>query len=196
MGLQLVASRVLAPFFGNSILVWASLITTFLAAFSVGSFIGASISSKPLATQKKAVGGLMSICCVTLLIDSLACYQLCDWMDLHIVNLLIKLIGSCLLLYFIPVATLSTLTPVCIGYYDRVGRSAGRSAGLLNGVSTLGNIVGVLTAALLLIPTFGIHSLLQVWWISAVIFQTSLWFVLFSHSARSSLPVPASASGR
>ena len=62
----------------------------------------------------------------------------------------------------------STLTPVCVGFYDRWRKSAGRSAGLLNGVSTLGNIAGVLLAALVLIPTFGIHSLLHVWWISSV----------------------------
>ncbi len=51
MGLQLVALRVLASFFGNSIFVWASLITTFLAAFSTGSFIGAVVSAKPIVNK-------------------------------------------------------------------------------------------------------------------------------------------------
>ena len=107
MGLQLVASRVLAPFFGSSIFVWASLITTFLAAFSTGSFIGAAVSTKPRITQSKVMAGLMITCSGTLLFDSLACYTVCDWLDLRIENLSIKLIASCLLLYFVPVATLS-----------------------------------------------------------------------------------------
>src|SRR5437764_6801079 len=84
MGLQLVASRVLAPFFGSSIFVWASLITTFLAAFSAGSFIGAAVSTKRRATQSKVMAGLMIICSATLLFDSLACYPVCDWLDLRI----------------------------------------------------------------------------------------------------------------
>src|SRR5438105_8663415 len=150
MGLQLVASRVLAPFFGNSIFVWASLITTFLAAFSTGSFIGAAVSTKPTVRQSKVVAGLMIICSATLLFDSLACYAVCDWLDLRIENLSVKLIATCLLLYFVPITALSSITPVSIAYYDRRSKSAGRSAGLLNGVSTLGNIVGVLVSALVL----------------------------------------------
>lgn len=183
MGLQLLASRVLAPFFGSSILVWAALITTFLAAFSAGSFMGAAVSSKAIATQRKIMAGLMGICSATLFFNSVACYTVCDWLDLRIDNLAAKLIGTCLLLYFAPIAVLSTITPVCIAYYDRREKSAGRSAGLLNGVSTLGNIAGVLIAALVLIPAFGVHSLLHTWWISSIVIQLSLWFVLYSASA-------------
>ena len=188
MGLQLVASRVLAPFFGNSIFVWASLITTFLAAFSTGSFIGAAVSSKPVATQRKIVAGLMVICSATLLLNSFVAYNVCDWLDLHIENLPAKLITTCLLLYFVPVMSLSSITPVCIAYYDRQEKSAGRSAGLLNGTSTLGNIVGVLGSAFLLIPTFGVHTLLHVWWISSGALQLLLWLVLYSRSSPSSSP--------
>ena len=193
MGLQLVASRVLAPFFGSSIFVWASLITTFLAAFSTGSFIGAAVSSRPFITQGKIMAGLMSISSATLLFNSLACYAVCDWFDLGIDNLPAKLISTCLVLYFIPIATLSTITPVCVAYYDRRSKSAGRSAGLLNGVSTLGNIAGVLVTALVLIPAFGVRSLLHIWWISSVTIQLSLWLVLYSPSiqSHSRLAIPA-----
>jgi len=185
MGLQLVASRVLAPFFGNSIFVWASLITTFLAAFSTGSFIGAAVSSRSTSSQRRIVAVFMILCALTLLFNSLASAAICDWLDLHIENLPVKLISACALLYFVPVLSLSSITPVCIAWYDRREKAAGRSAGLLNGVSTLGNIIGVLIAAFVLIPTFGTRVLLHVWWIAAAAIQFLLWAVLFSRSPSS-----------
>jgi len=182
MGLQLVASRVLAPFFGNSIFVWASLITTFLAAFSTGSFIGAVVSAKPIVNQGRIVAGLMVASSATLLSNSLWSYVVCDWLDLRIENLMAKLITTCVVLYFVPVMSFSSITPVCIAYYDHREKSAGHSAGLLNGVSTLGNIIGVLVVAFVLIPTFGTHALLHVWWISSAAIQILMWFVLFTPS--------------
>jgi hypothetical protein len=183
MGLQLVASRVLAPFFGSSILVWAALITTFLAAFSIGSFLGAAISAKPFALQRKTMAVVMTIGCAALVFNSFACYEICDWIDLRLESLPAKLIVTCLLLYFVPITSLSTITPVCVGYYDRWEKSAGLSAGVLTGVSTLGNIGGVLGSALVLIPTFGVQALLHAWWISSIVLQLLLWFVLYSRSA-------------
>jgi len=195
MGLQLVASRVLAPFFGSSIFVWASLITTFLAAFSTGSFIGATVSAKPAFRQRKVVAELMITCSTALLFNTFASYTVCDWLDIHIENLPAKLISACVLLYFVPVMSLSSITPVCIAYYDRRENAAGRSAGLLNGISTLGNIVGVLLAAFLLIPTFGTRSLLHVWWISSAIIQGLLWCVLYSPFVQLYPPQASSVSG-
>jgi hypothetical protein len=184
MGLQLLASRVLAPFFGNSIFVWASLITTFLAAFSTGSFVGAAVSGRSVSAQSKFVIGIAAVGSGWLLLDSLGSYAICDWFDLRIENLPAKLSAVCLALYFAPVAALSSLTPICVGSYDRTRHSAGRSAGVLNGISTLGNIVGVLLTALVLIPRFGIRHLLHCWWISSVLIQLLLWFVLYSPYSR------------
>jgi len=196
MGLQLVASRVLAPFFGNSIFVWASLITTFLAAFSTGSFLGGAVSAQSRLRQRQIVGGLMIGCAVTLLFNSLAASAVCDWLDLRIDSLPAKLIASCVLLYFVPVMCLSSITPVCIAWYDQRAKSAGRSAGLLNGISTLGNIIGVLVAAFALIPSFGTHTLLHVWWISAAAIQLLLWFVLFSSFSQAPVSQPGPGPGR
>jgi hypothetical protein len=196
MGLQLVASRVLAPFFGSSIFVWASLITTFLAAFSAGSFVGAAVSAKSVPQQRRIVAVLMILCSIALLFDSLGSYAVCDWLDLRIDSLPAKLILTCALLYFVPVMSLSSITPVCIAWYDRQEKAAGRSAGLVNGVSTLGNIIGVLVAAFVLIPTFGTRALLHVWWIASAAIQVLLWFVLFSARSRSSVSTVLPVSDR
>jgi hypothetical protein len=185
MGLQLLASRVLAPFFGNSIFVWASLITTFLAAFSTGSFIGASVSSRSMTAQSRIMAGLMVIGSGWLFLDSIASYAVSDWLDLRIDNVPSKLIAVCLLLFFAPVTTVSAMTPVSVGFYDRTQKSAGRSSGILNGVSVIGNVAGVLITTFALIPTFGVRHLLHGWWISSVLVQSLLWIVLYSRYSRS-----------
>lgn len=46
MGFQLVATRVVAPYFGASLIVWAFVISTFLAAFSLGAFLGGLCSQR------------------------------------------------------------------------------------------------------------------------------------------------------
>src|SRR5499426_465417 len=52
MALEIVGSRVLAPYFGNSIFVWGSLISVFLTALSVGYYWGGRLSDRnPSFTQ-------------------------------------------------------------------------------------------------------------------------------------------------
>src|SRR2546422_10228416 len=40
MALEIVGSRILAPYFGSSVYVWGSLISIFLAALSAGYYFG------------------------------------------------------------------------------------------------------------------------------------------------------------
>jgi len=46
MALEILSSRVLAPFFGNSVYVWGSIISVFLAALSVGYFWGGRLADR------------------------------------------------------------------------------------------------------------------------------------------------------
>src|ERR1700745_424295 len=46
MALEIVGSRVLAPYFGSSIFVWGSLISVILAALSVGYYWGGWLSAR------------------------------------------------------------------------------------------------------------------------------------------------------
>ena len=44
MSLEILGSRLLAPFFGNTIFVWGSLIGVVLASLSLGYFLGGRIA--------------------------------------------------------------------------------------------------------------------------------------------------------
>src|SRR6476620_6729508 len=63
MGFQLLASRLLNPHFGSSIIVWAWLISTFLAAFSIGSMVGGWISNLAPAPRQRgqAIGIVVAV---------------------------------------------------------------------------------------------------------------------------------------
>src|SRR5215212_3007090 len=63
MGFQLLASRLLSPYFGSAIDVWACLISTFLASFSVGSMLGGCISNlgQPQRTRWQMGGAAVAV---------------------------------------------------------------------------------------------------------------------------------------
>jgi predicted membrane-bound spermidine synthase len=46
MALEIVGSRMLAPYFGNSIFVWGSLISVVLAALSLGYWLGGIMADR------------------------------------------------------------------------------------------------------------------------------------------------------
>jgi len=58
---------------------------------------------------------------------------------------------------------LSAFAPLATDVLARRGISAGLASGLIYGVSTVGNIAGVMGTAFLLIPNFRISRLLIAW---------------------------------
>ena len=57
MSLEIVGSRVLAPYFGNSIFVWGSLISVVLAALSVGYYWGGWLSAREPSYSRLLIAG-------------------------------------------------------------------------------------------------------------------------------------------
>ena len=59
-----------------------------------------------------------------------------------------------------PVLVLSSFGPQCVQYLATPGTAPGKASGLIYGVSTLGNIAGVMLTAFALIPHFRVSTLL------------------------------------
>ena len=68
-----------------------------------------------------------------------------------------SLISTVLLL--VPLTLLGTFSPIAVSILTRSANEAGRIAGLVYGVSTVGNVIGTLLTTFTLIPTIGSRAI-------------------------------------
>lgn len=163
MGFQLLGSRLLSPWFGSSIIVWAFLISAFLVAFSLGSIGGGILVKFPHATRKKGLVIVGAVAVAGFAINALASSAFLSWLDGMSVSLSVGLGAACGLLFLPPVAAVAAFTPVLVQAVHDRGNSAGFASGLIYCVSTLGNIAGIMLTAFVLIPRLPVSGLLWIW---------------------------------
>ena len=182
MGFQLLASRLLNPHFGSSIIVWAWLISTFLAAFSIGSMLGGWISNLPAAARRRGqlAGAIVAV--LALAATALFARSLLGQIEETFTDLSTALLVSCFGIFFLPVTALSTFGPQCVQFLAGRGTPPGKASGIVYGVSTLGNIAGVMLTAFVLIPHARVSTLLYVWLGVAVVSLLALLRLLRTSS--------------
>jgi len=159
LALEIVASRVVAPYFGNSVYVWGSLIGVFLAALSLGYFLGGRI-----ATRWPTWGPFL----VLVLAAGACIYPIPHVADGVLGAIAARDYGpranplaATMSLFFLPSALLGTISPYAVRLSARSVEGVGNVAGVLYALSTLGSIAGTLLAAFVLISTFGVRSIVQ-----------------------------------
>jgi hypothetical protein len=94
--------------------------------------------------------------------------------EVAFVNMSVGLLVACAALFFLPVTALSTFGPQCVQYLAVRGTPPGQASGWVYGVSTLGNIAGVMVTAFVLIPHFRVSTLLYLWLGVAVVSLVAL----------------------
>lgn len=168
MGFQMLGSRLLSPHFGSSIDVWACLISTFLAAFSLGSMLGGWISN--FAPEARRRGQLLcaAAAIATIALTAVAGRLLLGQIEQNVTSIMGGVLLSCGVLFFVPVTALSTFSPQCVQFLAQRGTPPGKASGLVYGVSTLGNIAGVMLTTFVLISHFRVSTLLYLWLAVAV----------------------------
>jgi spermidine synthase len=159
MGLEIVGSRILAPYFGNSVFVWGSLISLFLIALSVGYYIGGGLSDRYpsqafLNTIILIVAGLMFLIVV---IGQPVCDAIlrADFGEKS---------GPFLagaILFLLPSIGMGMVSPFAIRLATSTVASVGKTSGTLYALSTLGSILGTMLTTFVLIPNFGAGAILK-----------------------------------
>jgi spermidine synthase len=160
LGVEIAASRVLAPFFGNSLFVWGALIGVVLAGLSVGYWAGGALADRLPATQLLASvmgAGAGAVLAVPLLDDPVL-EAVVRWDPGPRLDPLL----AAVLLFGAPSVLLAAVTPIAVRLRARSLARIGRTAGRLFSVSTAGSIAGTFATAFFLIPEFGTDQLLAV----------------------------------
>ncbi|MFN8485744.1 MAG: fused MFS/spermidine synthase [Anaerolineae bacterium] len=160
LGIEMAASRLLAPYFGTSLLIWANIIGLMLAYLALGYWLGGRLADRRpdaawlygIAALAGAMTGLIPFAAGPVLRASQQ-----SFLDASAGLFVGSLLGT-LALFSLPVILLGMVTPFAVRLALRDVTSAGRDIGSLYALSTVGSIVGVFAAALVLIPLVGTRA--------------------------------------
>jgi spermidine synthase/MFS family permease len=157
LGVEISASRVVAPFFGNSLFVWGSLIGVVLAGLAVGYWAGGALADRlPSPAALVAVLGLGGLAVLVVpVVDEPLLEAVVSWDPGPRLNPLL----ASLALFGVPSIVLAAVSPVAIRLRARSLGTLGRTAGRLFALSTAGSIAGTLGTAFFLVPELGTNQL-------------------------------------
>lgn len=158
MSFEILGSRVLAPNFGNSIFVWGSLISVFLAGLSTGYYLGGKFSDRNPSTRKLSL--IIIIPGVLLLAFPFYSMPIADWIfDKDLGARLSPLLASAAL-FFLPAVFLGAVSPYTAKLMICSLHTSGKTIGTLYAISTFGSIVGTLLTSFYLIALAGVKALI------------------------------------
>lgn len=157
LAVELSASRLLAPYFGTSLFVWANLIGLILLYLTIGYYFGGRLADRfprpgvlyLLTTIAAFLVGVIPFISRPILGWSLTSFAT------YSISVFYGSLVAVILLFAIPMILLGCVSPFAIRLrIEQVGRS-GHTAGQLYAISTAGSILGTFLPVLWLIPTIG-----------------------------------------
>jgi hypothetical protein len=199
MGFQMLASRLINREFGSTIIEWSWLISTFLTAFSAGAMLGGWISNLPQTQRRRLQIAVAASGVAALAVTAFGSIPMLKWisetfvptneMDNHGgTNMNTAVFLSCAALFFVPVTALSSFGPQCVGWLAERGTPPGRASGTVYGVSTLGNIAGVMLTTFVLIGKYPVSQLMRGWLVVAALSLAALLLLMFRTTQKNSPP--------
>ncbi len=159
MGLEIVGSRILAPYFGNSIFVWGSLISVVLAALSLGYWLGGMVADR--WPRLSVLGVLIAIPGIMIALLPFAYPALNQAIAVSEMGARLSPFVSSLVLFLVPSVFLGTISPFAVRLQAKAVTSVGTTAGGLYAVSTAGSIAGTLLTAFYLIVVIGVANIVH-----------------------------------
>ena len=157
LAVEISASRLLAPYYGSSTIVWANLIGLVLLALSLGYWLGGKLADR--RPEARLLGLLVLGAGLYVAILPFVTDPILDvaarGLDRLSAGAVVGSFFATLVLFAPPVFVLGTVSPFAIRLaLDTVG-SVGEVAGRLYALSTAGSLLGTFLPALVTIPLIG-----------------------------------------
>ncbi len=157
LGIEFAASRLLAPFFGQSLFIWGILIGLILIYLTIGYYAGGRLADRrPEARLLYKLTAAASITTALIPIISRPILSVAQSGFAQLsVGLVLGSLASVVVLFAVPVILLGMVSPFVIRLRIEKLATAGNAAGAVYALSTLGSILGTFLPVFWLIPTFG-----------------------------------------
>jgi spermidine synthase len=153
MIMELLGAKITAPYFGASLYVWSSVLAVTLGALALGYFFGGLLSRKyPGASTLFVVLFLAGF--LTAIAPLIAPTV---FLATHFLGVRAGSLAAVLVYVLPPVACMGMVSPQITQMINRSRDEAGRSAGTVYAISTVGGILATFLAGFYLIPDIGIR---------------------------------------
>jgi len=159
LAVEFAASRLLAPYFGTSLFVWANLIGLILLYLTIGYYIGGRIADRyprpivlySLTAVAALLTGLIPVLSRPILTWSQSAFAT------YSIGVFYGSLVSVILLFALPMILLGCVSPFAIRLSTEQIIRSGRTAGQLYAISTIGSIFGTFFPVFVLIPYLGTY---------------------------------------
>lgn len=162
LGYELAVSRLVAPYFGNSVYTWGILLSIVMASLSLGYMIGGKIADKT-KKLRPALAMIVFFSGILLLLS----YYSGNWLLEQSLVLLsiqssgwgyITVLSAAMLVSFAPaMILLGLISPILLKLSITQVGVVGNRAGTLSMMGSIGGIIGALGTSFGLIPSLGVH---------------------------------------
>ena len=159
MAVELGASRLLAPYFSSSQIVWTIIIGTIMIAMALGNIYGGRSADKnpdPAKLYSRILIAAIWIAAIPVLgkyiilgISGLLIFTVSS----HF--LVIAAFAACMVIFVFPLFLLGTVTPSLAKYCVSSLEDSGKTVGTLGAYNTIGSIIGTFLPTFVTIPAVG-----------------------------------------
>lgn len=159
MAVELGASRLLAPYFSSSQIVWTIIIGTIMIAMALGNLYGGRSADKnpdPDRLYRRLLIAAVWIAAIPVL----GKYVILGVAGVLVVTvstnfLVIAAFCACMIIFVFPLFLLGTVTPSLVKYTVGSLDDSGRTVGALGACNTVGSILGTFLPTFVTIPAVG-----------------------------------------
>ncbi len=161
MIIELVASRIVSKYFGNSLYTWTGVIGVVLGGISLGNYLGGRLADRyepaRIVTPLLLVDSALVL--LILALDALLGWVLSRGAFSGVTRGMVGTsVAAITVLFFPPAAALGAVSPVMAKLALQRSRRIGNTVGSIYAVSAVGSIAGTFLSGFLLIPALGITT--------------------------------------
>lgn len=152
MGLELLASRLLSPYFGTTLDVWTAILGTVLLASALGNHLGGRVADGP-GCVKWLARSLMILMATFFVMPVLSTVI---GSNFHGNASVAHVLVASLVLFAVPGTCIGSVTPMVVALHGRDNEAGvGRTSADIYVAMTVGGIVGTFMTGFVLVPLLG-----------------------------------------
>ncbi len=195
MAVELGASRLLAPYFSSSQIVWTIIIGTIMIAMALGNIYGGRTADKnpnPDTLYKRILIASIWIAAIPV-VGKYIIIGISGLLIFTVSNnfLVIAAFAACMIIFVFPLFLLGTVTPSLVKYSVDSLDDNGKTVGNLGAFNTIGSIIGTFLPTFVTIPAVGTAVTFLIF--AGVLFLLAVIYFISTKSKKGKLVVGAVA---